>query len=515
MSITQIVGPKIVPSWADPAEWVNTRTYEPLTYVSYQGDSYQSKQSVPLGIPITNSDYWVRVSGFNAQAEALQRSMKQTIDTAENNVNNALNKNNAKMDVLQNNVNTQVNALSATTAQVETNKNNVNTLFNYSANHMVIIGDSYSSASHLNGTLWCNIVAKHMNMQLHNFADPGAGYIHPGDINKQNFSGEIDRAAADTSFNNNQVGIVILIGGVNDFIFSKPNITNGNVYMKTYVLPTFDKLVTSFPNARIYVGVNSFANIESVNNQTFSTLMLERALLQAWNNFNSLSTFNPAIIPMSLIYLWWNNTILFENSVKNHPNQTSHNLLARLVLGYLSGRGWQNLRGTYYLPTQLIALKPNVKSNQTGLQLSNITEANNLVLWGFTENVLSTADNEQSFQYVNFNETYWSWYSQQTYSQSNSITSNFPMHLALPTGIACAGVKNPGGHIRRFHGEWAANLSTPNGWYYGFIKKFINNDSLDADNNYGNAIFGVQFALMKPAYTSATGFISTKLLLEA
>lgn len=515
MSITQIVGPKIVPSWADPAEWVNTRTYEPLTYVSYQGDSYQSKQSVPLGIDITNSDYWVRVSGFNAQAEALQRSMKQTIESANNNVNTALNKNNEKMDALQNNVNTQVNALAATTAQVETNKNNVNTLFNYSANHMVIIGDSYSSASHLNGTLWCNIVAKQMNMQLHNFADPGAGYIHPGDSNKQNFSGEIDRAVADNSFDNNQVGIVILIGGVNDFIFSKPNITNGNDYINTYVLPTLNKLVTSFPNARVYAGVNSFANIESVNNQTFSTLMLERALLQAWNNINSLGTFNPAIIPMSLIYLWWNNSTLFENSVKNHPNQTAHNLLARLVLGYLSGRGWQNLRGTYYLPKQTIALKPEVKSNQSGLQLPNITEADNLVLWGYTENVLSPAENEQNFQYVNFNETYWSWYSQQTYSQSNSITSNFPMHLALPAGITCAGVSNPGGHIRRFHGEWAANLSTPNGWYYGFIKKFINNDYLVADKNYGNAIFGVYFALMKPAYTSATGFISTKLLLEA
>ncbi len=86
MAVTQIIGPRIVPLWADPVEWTSTRAYEPFTFVTYQGDSYCSRQDTPIGIDITNDYYWVKVSDYNAQAVALQRSMTQTIETAETNL---------------------------------------------------------------------------------------------------------------------------------------------------------------------------------------------------------------------------------------------------------------------------------------------------------------------------------------------------------------------------------------------------------------------------------------------
>lgn len=65
------VGARYVPLFADPIQWDETKqtTYEPLTIVLYQGNSYTSKQYVPTGIDITNEDYWAETGNFNAQLE--------------------------------------------------------------------------------------------------------------------------------------------------------------------------------------------------------------------------------------------------------------------------------------------------------------------------------------------------------------------------------------------------------------------------------------------------------------
>lgn len=121
MAVTQIIGPRIAPLWADPAEWTSTRAYEPFTFVTYQGDSYCSRQDTPIGIQITNYDYWVKVSDYNAQAVALQRSMTQTIETAETNMENTIQ--NAKNDMTAqvNETKAVANELSGKTAQIQSN----------------------------------------------------------------------------------------------------------------------------------------------------------------------------------------------------------------------------------------------------------------------------------------------------------------------------------------------------------------------------------------------------------
>lgn len=79
MSVREYVGARYVPVFADPLEWDNTRTYEPLTIVYYQGNSYTSRQAVPVGIPITNENFWVITGNYNAQIEAY-RAEVQTFD---------------------------------------------------------------------------------------------------------------------------------------------------------------------------------------------------------------------------------------------------------------------------------------------------------------------------------------------------------------------------------------------------------------------------------------------------
>lgn len=69
MAVTQYVGARYVPLFAEPLEWDNTKTYEPLTIVYNNGNSYTSRQYVPVGIDITNTHYWALTGNYNAQIE--------------------------------------------------------------------------------------------------------------------------------------------------------------------------------------------------------------------------------------------------------------------------------------------------------------------------------------------------------------------------------------------------------------------------------------------------------------
>ena len=73
MAVTQYIGSRYVPLFAGPIEWSNQNTYEPLTIVLYQGNSFTSKQAVPKGVDITNEDFWAETGNYNAQKMAHSR----------------------------------------------------------------------------------------------------------------------------------------------------------------------------------------------------------------------------------------------------------------------------------------------------------------------------------------------------------------------------------------------------------------------------------------------------------
>ena len=75
MTVTQYIGARYVPTFADPAEWNSTRKYEPLTIVLHNGNSYTSRQAVPVGIDINNTDFWLETGNYNAQVEAYRQEV--------------------------------------------------------------------------------------------------------------------------------------------------------------------------------------------------------------------------------------------------------------------------------------------------------------------------------------------------------------------------------------------------------------------------------------------------------
>lgn len=77
MGVTQYIGARYVPLFADPAEWTKTRSYEPLTIVLHEGNSFTSRQFVPVGIELTNENFWLETGNYNAQVEAYRQEVIQ------------------------------------------------------------------------------------------------------------------------------------------------------------------------------------------------------------------------------------------------------------------------------------------------------------------------------------------------------------------------------------------------------------------------------------------------------
>lgn len=137
---SQYIGSRYVPIFADPIEWDNRRSYEPLTIVTYNNESYTSRCYVGPGIDITNVRYWAKTGAYNAQVEQYKSEVKdlssqvsgfasdnaefrEKIDQYDKDnaaMKNTVAKNDARVDNLAERVataETEIDGLQATTAQ--------------------------------------------------------------------------------------------------------------------------------------------------------------------------------------------------------------------------------------------------------------------------------------------------------------------------------------------------------------------------------------------------------------
>lgn len=67
MAVRQYIGARYVPLFA--GTWDSATAYEPLSIVQYQGSSFTSRQYVPAGVSIDDTDYWALTGNYNAQIE--------------------------------------------------------------------------------------------------------------------------------------------------------------------------------------------------------------------------------------------------------------------------------------------------------------------------------------------------------------------------------------------------------------------------------------------------------------
>ena len=98
MTVREYIGARYVPLFM--GQWNDENAYEPLSIVEYQGNSYTSRQAVPIGIEITNTLYWALTGNYNAQIEQYRQQVanyvqdvdgyRQDVINFETSFNNAL-----------------------------------------------------------------------------------------------------------------------------------------------------------------------------------------------------------------------------------------------------------------------------------------------------------------------------------------------------------------------------------------------------------------------------------------
>ena len=207
----EYTGMRYVPVFADPPEWSGANSYEPLEIVIHQGNSYTSKTFVPVGIDISDPQYWALTGNYNAQVEQYRQEVLK----------------------LDGRVNENAQAIVNLKGELLSQK------------HMVLIGDSYTNpAVPLDNTpLWWEYVCKNLNVVAHNYAKGGAGYQVQGNL----FSTQVANAVADTTYDHKMVEYCVVYGGINDI---------GQI-TATMVQNVYDALQKEFVNAKVVIALNA------------------------------------------------------------------------------------------------------------------------------------------------------------------------------------------------------------------------------------------------------------------
>lgn len=373
MAVTQYIGARYVPLLADPLEWDNTRSYEPLTIVTYQGDSYTSRQFVPVGMSITNNSYWAQTGNYSAQIEAYRQetarvsealsSVESTAGTAASDASSALAKIGTGFDSTDT-VRAAVNTLSGaigtlpagvtdigtelgslagdidaiettltgfdTTHQVKDYVDNaVASVETQLTKHAIFIGDSYTTTTFVSSAnRWCYKVARALHMTPHIYADNGAGFLRPGN-NGYTFNDLAGQAVDDSSFTNTDVHYVFVLGGLNDLRSEYV----GTAFT-TGVHNVIDTCRAAFPNAQIVIcGVNAWSDgFTWVGTYNYGNL---------WAEIKIQETIRAYAERVSFIGMSWClgfNEDLYSGDPP-HPNSAGHIAIANWILSYLFGSG--------------------------------------------------------------------------------------------------------------------------------------------------------------------------------
>lgn len=251
MSVREYIGARYVPVFADPLAWDSTKTYEPLTVVSYQGNSFTSRQAVPAGIDITNETYWAQTGNYNAQIEqyrqevqafdgridALEDALPIADFTSVNTVEAAIQ---AEATARQ----TLAGRVTTAEASITTAEGNIEELFNKSLNensNMLVIGDSF--LQHTNPS-WGKMLADLVGTSnYHIYGVSGSGYS-----SNTKFSTIVGTAYGDLSSVASDITAIVIGGGINDA-------RNQKSYNEVYgdAVNCFSLMHTYFPNAVIFV----------------------------------------------------------------------------------------------------------------------------------------------------------------------------------------------------------------------------------------------------------------------
>lgn len=265
----QYVGARYVPLFGRRGEesivWDDSAPYEPLTIVTYQGDSYTSRQYVPAQVDISDEQYWAKTGNFNAQIEQyraevlaiqdsfteFQADMTQDFNEAEAQLQSNYD---ATVDQLNQDFQAAVDGLDEAVQDIRDEV--------FATKYMVVIGDSFSADTQSGTPLWYTYVARQLGLTPYSNAHDGRGYGAYLGHTTYTFQQQAQQAANELP--HDAVKLIYVVGGLNDTRNASFNTTQ----FAQGVSNVLNILTTNFTNAKIEVyGPQSFPQINANTRQ--------------------------------------------------------------------------------------------------------------------------------------------------------------------------------------------------------------------------------------------------------
>ena len=401
--VNEYIGMRYLTKFADPIEWDINTPYEHMTAVQYQGSSYISKQAVPVGIPITDTRYWLYWAAPNAQIELYRQEVRAfdgRITQAQSDATNAK----EAAEGAQDTADTAIGVLAGygegetVKADISTLQGNINaldskvgelpegetsvveyvgdevqaihddltdidaTLAGFSPSvpvkpyidaavaqqrkKMLVIGDSLSGSTYVAANArWCVLLAARLNADLYVFQANGAGYAEPG-VGGKTFQTLVADAHTSTQFDDEDIDYLFIFGGTNDI---------SETMLPSAVSGAFDDTLTAargyFPNAKLYICSTTarYDHLKLVS----STRQGEVYQLKAWRNRPSFAATGAILLPLTFV-LGFNESYYIGGSDHIHLNASGHQRIANAI--------WDMMNG---IPVSVYFTKPMLDASET------------------------------------------------------------------------------------------------------------------------------------------------------
>lgn len=283
------IGNRYVPVFANPVEWDNLREYEALTIVTYNGTAYTSRQRVPVGTALSNTEYWVVTGNYNAQVEQYRQEVNQLasdLDTLSDSVDSRIDSVNERISVLD-------------------------------VGSVVCIGDSYLDGYTPSGNIqsWgdrlCTMLGKTMNTDFFKFSHGGTGFNATAD--NYDFSALLTQAH-NTVTDANSVGTIIVLGGANESATG----------LADKIVAFMNSAKSYFPNANVYYAYGS----EFISTPPYDA----STIYSVYANTVSKGTYIGNLVEFLKV-----DVDRYYNGDKRHPSSDGQNILAYQLYKLLDG----------------------------------------------------------------------------------------------------------------------------------------------------------------------------------
>lgn len=324
--VRQYVGARYVPVFADPLEWSSTQGYAPLTVVLHEGNSYTSRQSVPVGIDINNTAYWAETGNYNAQIDAY----RQEVLAFDGRITANANAISAETQARESEVSKAMADIAAE-AQARANGDNALALRmdnfekqtpmqDESGRNAVFIGDSFMAPTTSYPQKLAYFISQLMGWTMYNYAYGGSGWVDEAGA-AMNFYHQIQKAAQQIDIPVGSVDYVVIGGGYNDWNDPTP-LTYNQLY--SAAVQTIKEARAQFPNAQIIAIPMMFRNygVDTHMHDLYSAIVA------------GITASGVAVKVIKDAYMW---QLGFKNVDGVHPTVDLYKIMAQHVASKVMG----------------------------------------------------------------------------------------------------------------------------------------------------------------------------------